>query len=200
MIVTRTGLSTRRLDGQEDRVARALIRNPRLSDNAIARMTDIPVMTVNRKRKKMEEEGLLSYYATINMGPKGTGRFRARYLYLIKFKLGVSQQRIVKEILEEPNVRTVFTEFIYESHMAQIDGHTALALIIQGRDDYEVNNVFNNRLVASLKKNHGADSIAEVSTVRLGRPIRLFHNYVPMINMKQGRIKDDWPDEAIFVA
>ena len=199
MIVPRMAPFRRKLDDKEEKIARALIRNPRLSDNAVGRITDIPVMTVNRKRKKMEEEGLLSSYAAINMGPKGTGRFRARYLYLIRFKLGVSQNRIVREILGEPNVRTAFTEFIYESHMAQINGHTALALIIQGRDDYEVNNVFNNRLVPSLQKNHGEDSIVEVSTIRLGRPIRLFHNYIPMVNMKGGRIRDDWADEAIVV-
>ena len=199
MIVPKIAPFRRRLDDKEEKIARALIRNPRLSDNAIGRMTGIPVMTVNRKRKKMEVEGLLSFYAAINMGPKGTGRFRARYLYLIRFKLGVSQNRIVREILGEPNVRTAFTEFIYEFHMAQINGHTALALIIQGRDDYEVNNVFNNRLVPSLQKNHGEDSIVEVSTIRLGRPIRLFHNYIPMVNMKGGRIRDDWADEAIVV-
>ncbi len=192
MLVTKSGLSRGRLDSQEEKIVKALTRNPRLSDNAIARMTSIPVMTVNRKRKKMEEERLLNYYAAINMGPKGTGRFGARHLYLIKFKLGVSQKQIIEEILEEPSVRTAFTEFIYESHMAQISGHTALALIIEGKDDYEVNNAFNKRLIPSLKKNHGEDSIVEVSTVRLGRPIRLFHNYLPMINMKGGIIKDDW--------
>lgn len=199
MSITQTHPSRRRLDDKERKIARALIRNPRLSDNAIGRMSDIPVMTVNRKRKKMEDEGLLSYFVTINMGPKGTGRFRSRYLYLIKFKLGVSQKRILDDIRNEPNAETAFTDFTYETHMAQINGHTALVLIIQGRDDYEVNNVFNNRLVPSLKKTHGEDSIVEVSTIRLGRPVRYFHNYLPLINMKGGTIRNDWDDEAIFV-
>ena len=87
MNVTQKLLSRRKLDGQEEKIARMLIRNPRLSDNAIGRMAEIPAMTVNRKRKRLEDEGLLSYFAAINMGPKGTGRFRSRYLYLIKFKL-----------------------------------------------------------------------------------------------------------------
>jgi hydrogenase maturation factor len=31
-------------------------------------------------------------------------------------------ERLVNEIKEEPNVRTIFTDHIYESHIAEIDG------------------------------------------------------------------------------
>ena len=31
-------------------------------------------------------------------------------------------------------------------------------------------------------------------------PIRIKHNYIPMVNMRDGVIKKDWPDEGIFVA
>ncbi len=189
-----------KLDPQEERTLKALIRNPRLSDNSVARLTGVPVMTVNRKRKKMEEEGILRYYAVVNMGPEGTGRFGARHLYLIKFKLGLSQDELLGKVMEEPRLRTVFTEFIHESHIAEIDGHTSLALIMEGKDDDEINIVFNSRVIPSLKQNHGEDSIVQVSTMRLGRTIRLFHNYLPMVNMKGIEIAKEWGDEAIFVA
>lgn len=187
------------MDEYEARILRALVRNPRISDNGVARVTGVPVRTVNRKRKRLEEEGLLSYYAALNMGQNGTGEFNARHLYLVRFRLGITQDQIIKEILEEPNVRTVFTDLIYESHIAEIDGHTALAMIMEGRSDDEINNNFNGKIIPSLKKNHGADSIEEVSTIRLSHPIRLFHNYIPMVNMEKGFIRRDWPSEAIFV-
>jgi len=189
----------RKLDSQEVKIVRALIRNPRLSDNQIGRMTGVPIRTVNRKRKRLEEEGLISYYTALNMGLDGTGRFNARHLYLVKFKLGISENRIIKEVEEEPNVRTVFTDFIYESHIAEIDGHIGLVLIIEGASDDEVNTKFNELMVPSLEKNHGKDSIIEVRTIRLSKPIRIFHNYLPMVNMEKGRIRESWADEAILV-
>lgn len=188
----------RKLDTQEIKVVKALIRNPRLSDNQIGIKTGVPIRTVNRKRKKMEEEGFLKYYTELNMGADGTGRFNARHLYLVKFKMGISQSRIIKEVQEEPNVRTVFTDFIYESHIAEIEGHTALALIIEGRSDDEINTNFNEIMVPSLEKNHGKDSIVQITTIRLGKPIRIFHNYLPMVNLSKGRISDRWAEDAIL--
>jgi DNA-binding Lrp family transcriptional regulator len=188
----------RKLDTQEVKVVKALIRNPRLSDNQIGIKTGVPIRTVNRKRKKMEEEGLLKYYTELNMGADGTGRFNARHLYLVKFKMGISQSRIIKEVQEEPNVRTVFTDFIYESHIAEIEGHTALALIIEGISDDEINTNFNEIMVPSLEKNHGKDSIVQITTIRLGKPIRVFHNYLPMVNLSKSRISDRWAEDAIL--
>ncbi|WP_309492262.1 Lrp/AsnC family transcriptional regulator [Candidatus Hecatella orcuttiae] len=192
-------LKLRKLDSQERQIVRCLIKNPRLSDNAIGRLTDIPIRTVNRKRKELEEEGLLSYYTYLNIGPDGLKEFGARHLYLIKFKLGITQDQIIKEIKEEPNVRTVFTDLIYESHIAEIDGHTALIMIIEGQTDDDINNGFNGKILPSLEKNHGKGCVEQVSTIRLSKPIRIFHNYLPMVNMEKGFIKRNWADDAIFV-
>lgn len=187
------------LKTQDIKIIRALIRDPKLSDNKIGKMTGVPIRTVNRKRKKMEEQGLINYYTKLNMGNEGTGRFNARHMYIVKFKIGISQKQIINEVKEEPNVSTIFTEFIYESHIAEIEGHTALILIMEGSSDDEVNNKFNEIMLKSLEKNHGTGSIIEVSTIRLGQTIRLFHNYLPMVNEKNGRLKNSWDNEAIFV-
>lgn len=189
----------RPLDEQEKKIVKALIRNPRMSDNQVGRRTGVPIRTVSRKRKRLEEEGLISYHTALDMGPEGTGRFGARHLFLLKFRLGVSQDKIIKEVREEPNVRTVFTDFIYESHMAEIGGHTALVLMIEGSTNDEINTKFNEIMIPSLEKNHGKGCIIEILSIRLSKPIRLFHNYLPMVNMKNGIIKDNWNDSAIFV-
>lgn len=191
-------LIMRKLDNQEVRIVKALIIDPRLSDNQIGLKTGVPIRTVNRKRKKMEDEGLLKYYTELNMGSDGTGRFIARHLYLVKFKLGISQNRIKKEVREEPNVKTIFTDLIYESHIAEIEGHTSLVLIIEGMSDEEINNNFNEIIVSSLEKNHGKDSIIQITTIRLGQPIRLFHNYLPMVNIVKGKISNQWHENAIL--
>ena len=55
------------------------------------------------------------------------------------------------------------------------------------------------KIIPLLQKNHGEDSIVELRTLRLPDLIRREHNYLPMVNMEDGFLKEEWPDEAIFV-
>jgi DNA-binding Lrp family transcriptional regulator len=187
------------IDDKDRAILRRLIRDPTISDNQIAKLASMPVKTVNRRRKALEDNEIVSYHLNVNMGKGGTGRFLARHLYIIVFKLGFPQSRLITEIKEEPNVRTIFTDHIYESHIAEVDGHTALIMLVEGRSDEEINDAFNSKIIPSLKKNHGEDAIIDVKTIRLGEPIRIFHNYIFMVNMEKGKIKEEWSDNAIFV-
>jgi DNA-binding Lrp family transcriptional regulator len=189
----------RTIDDQERAVLKALIRDPRQSDNYISKVTGVPTPTVRRKRHRLESEGLLSYFAALNMQETGTGTFGARHLYIIKFRIGITVKQIVEEIKSEPNVRSVFTDLIYESHIAEMDGRVALVMIIEGKNDADIIENVQGKIVPSLRKNHGPDSIEEISTLRLLGPIRIFHNYVPLVNMDKGVLRPDWTDDAIFV-
>lgn len=189
----------RKLDEQERKIVKALIRDPRSSDNKIGKKTGVPIRTVSRKRARLEEEGIMHYFTNLNMGKKGTGNFGARHLYIIKFKLGIPQSQIIKEILEEKNVKIAYKNYIYESHIAEVDGHVALIMILEGKTDDDVVENFNKDIVQALKRNHGADSIVQVQTIRLSDPIRIFHNYVPMLNMKNGKLIEEWSDDLIYV-
>ena len=185
------------LDKNELEIIKQLVKNPRISDNKISKNTKIPVKTVNRKRKKLEKTGIINYYFSMNTRKDGLGWFPSRHMYTIKFRLGLSQNKLIREIKEEMNVRTIFTDIIYESHIAEIDGHTGLVLILEGSSDEDVNIAFNSKIVPSLEKNHGKDCIVNISTIRLSREIRLFHNYLPMVNINEGFIKKNWK-QALF--
>ena len=189
----------RTFDEQERALLKALIRNPRQSDNHISKVTGVPTPSVRRKRMRLEDEGLLNYFAAIDMQETGTGTFGARHLCIIKFRIGITVKQIVEEIKSEPNVRSVFTDLIYESHIAETDGRVTLVMIIEGKDDADIIENVQGKIVPSLRKNHGPDSIEEISTLRLLSPIRVFHNYVPMVNMDKGVLRGDWTDDAIFV-
>jgi DNA-binding Lrp family transcriptional regulator len=189
----------RTFDDQERAILKALVRDPRQSDNYISKITGVPTPTVRRKRKRLEEERLLSYYASIDMQETGTGTFSARHLYIIKFRIGVTLKQIVDEIKSEPNVRSVFTDLIYESHIAEMDGRVALVMIIEGKNAADIIENVQGKIVPSLRKNHGPESIEEISTLRMLSPIRVFHNYVPMVNMHHGVLRGDWTNDAIFV-
>ena len=189
----------RGLDDQEKLIVKTLIRDPRLSDNQIGKLTGVPTPTVRRKRKKLEADGLLSYFCALDMQESGTSTFGARQLYVIKFRIGITVKQIVDEIKNEPNIRSIFTDLIYESHIAEIEGRVALVMIIEGKNAGDIVENVQGKIVPSLRKNHGPDSIEEISTVRLLSPVRIFHNYVPLVNMRQGILCHEWPGDAIFV-
>ena len=164
---------------------RALVRNPRSSDNRISALTGVPVRTVSRKRARLERDGVLTYYTGIETQATGTGRFTTQHMLLIKFKLGITRGQIVQEIRSEPNVANVFSELIRDSYIAEMDGHIALVMVVEGESDSDVADNVQGKIIPSLQKNHGEDSIQELRTIRLLAPIRRLHNYLPMVNMEE---------------
>lgn len=189
----------RELDEQERKILRALIRDPRQSDTAIGESTGVHVRTVSRKRQKLEEEGILSYYANVDLSASGTGQYTTRHLYTIKFRIGITFKQLIEDIQREPAVRSVFTEVLFESHIAELDGKLAMLLFIDGEDDLDIVQTVQEKLIPSLRRNHGEDSIEEVSTMRILSPVRSMRNYVLPVNMRDGFIRPEWPDDAIYV-
>ncbi len=189
----------RELDEQERLIARQLIRDPRESDNGIGEATGVNVRTVSRKRQRLEEGGLLSYFTSIDLSANGAGQFNTRHLYVIKFRIGVTYTQLLEDIQREPFVRSIFTEIIFESHIAEIDGKLAMLLFIDGASDTDIVQTAQERLIPSLLRNHGEHSIEEVSTMRILSPVRVMRNYVLPVNMENGYLRKDWPDEAIYV-
>jgi DNA-binding Lrp family transcriptional regulator len=189
----------RSLDEQERRIVRQLIRDPRESDNGIGELSGVNVRTVSRKRQRLEHEGILSYYTHIDLSTRGTHQFNTRHLYIIKFRIGITYQQVIDDIRREPNVKSIFTEIIFESHIAEIDGKIALLLFVDGESDINIVQTVQEQVIPSLLRNHGENSIEEVSTMRLLSPVRVMRNYLPLVNLESGYIRKDWPDEAIYV-
>ena len=189
----------RNLDEQEQLIVRELIRNPRESDNRIGEITGVNVRTVGRKRQRLEAEGMLSYFTHLDLSSTGAGQLTTRHVYIIKFRLGIAFEQIRQNIRNEPKVRSVFTELLFESHIAEVDGHLALLLFVEGETETSLVQAVQEKLIPSLLANHGEGAIEEVSTLRLLCPVRTLRNYLPFVNMKDGYIRDDWPDDAIYV-
>jgi hypothetical protein len=154
---------------------------------------------VGRKRQRLEQAGILSYFTHLDLSTRGTGQFGARHLYIIKFRIGVTYKQLLDDIQREPFVRSIFTEIIFESHIAEIDGKLAMLLYIDGADETNIVQTVQEQLIPSLLRNHGENSIEAVNTVRVLAPVRVMRNYIQPVNMNAGYIKKDWPDEAIYV-
>ena len=175
-------------DAQEVKIVRELIRNPRISDNQLAKNTRIPVMTVNRKRKKMEQGEIIRYYTSIKYEEEATGIFHARQLYIIKLKIGLTREIYLDKIKSDKELLGFSAEHIAESYVGEKDGHLALMIIMDAKTETELIESFNGKFVTNIQKLFGEDAIKEVITTKLNIPIRLHHNYLPLINMEKGKI------------
>lgn len=191
--------SKQKLDEQETKIIKALIRNPRMSDNKIAKLTGIPVMTVNRKRKKLEESEIISYFADVKRDEEGIGRFTAHQLYILKFKPNLTIEKFSHILENDTELRAMAARCVDSMYIGERDGYPTLICILETRTNKGLINFFNSKLVPALIRLLGEDSIIEIITSKINYKVRLLHNYVPSVNMEKGRIKKEWPDELIFV-
>ena len=189
----------RELDTKEVRIVRELIRNARASDNEIAKKTGIPVMTVNRKRKRLEEERLLRYYVSLDKGEFGLHIFGAKELYVIKFRAGITRKLYLDSLEADPNWRMFNSKFISLAYLGEKDGRLALVLILDAVNEDQMVEEFNGKIFPFLEDKLGKGCIEEVTTTSLNKLVRVHHNYLPAINMNNGKISKDWPDRLIFV-
>lgn len=184
-------------DPANDKITRALIRDPRLSDNAISEQTNVPARTVTRKRKSMETQGLLHYFTSCNLNAVANGT--ECHIYLIQLRQGISARSVLRCMNHEPRLATVFTKYVSESHLVEIDGLTAIMLFINGSRGSRVMDIFQQEIVPELVKRHGSDCIDHLSTMRLVAPLRIHHNYLPGINLTGAKLHTDWPDAGLHI-
>lgn len=189
----------RSLDEQERKIVNALIRNPRASDNQIAKRTGVPVMTVNRKRKKLEEDKLLRYYTSIDKGEFGLDIFGAKKLFIIKFKIGITRKQYLEVMESDARWRMFNCQYISMAYLGEQDGRLALVMILDAKNDDHMVEEFNGKIVPFLQNKFGEDCIRNVDTVALNTLTRVHHNYMPYSNLKNGKITSEWPDDMIFV-
>ncbi len=182
----------------DDKIVKQLIKNPRIADTQISKNIKVPIMTVNRRRRFLEEEGVLNYYTSIKKHQDGIKRFSERQLYIIKLKSGITRKTYIDTIELAPELKIFNSQFISTTLTGEKDGHLALVIILDAKDGKELIEEFNGKIIRILEKKFGSDVIREIITVRINDTIRIHHNYLPFINMKNGIIAEDWPEEFIF--
>jgi DNA-binding Lrp family transcriptional regulator len=183
------------MDQQTQRILKALIVDPRASDNAISRQTAIPVVTVNRKRKLLEQSNTILYKTAIN--PNQHGLFSQ--MYVIKLAEGITRQQYDKAMNASPIARASHARFIRHAYLGEKDGHLTVILLLEAQTLSELTDQFNAKLVPFFKQSLGEASLVSIETMPILHTIREDTNYVLDVNVYQAKLTPTWPSEFITV-
>lgn len=187
-----------KFDEQEKLLLKELVKNPRISDNQIAINTKIPVKTINRKRKKLENKDILRYATYINYGEDGTNKFGACRFYIITFKYGISKT-MFDQRLSEFGTNNIEIKHINSIFTGEINGRFALIMLLKSRVENDIIEIFNIDIVSKLKTVFGEDAIHNTNVIPINDFIKIHHNYFYKKNIKDGIIKKSWPESHIYV-
>ncbi len=185
------------LDHFEKKILRELVRNPRVSDNQISHITGIPVKTVNRKRKILEEKGFINYISLLNYMKMGV--FGTTQLYLVIMKEGITKKALI-DFLNSVNYSAHLIKHIDSCFIGEFEGNSALVFVIQSRKDEDVVEIFNADLVPLINGRFGQESVKDVKVLRINNLFSFSHNYLMSKNMEKGKMKADWPNDLIFIS
>lgn len=187
-------------DLMERKILAELVKDCRASDNAIAKSTGIPVNTVNRKRKSLEARGLITYCLNIEHGPfpAGSGAFGARQLYIITLRHGISRGSL-SDYIRKTNKMHFIAKHCQQIFLGEQNGRLTIMMLIESRIEADIVEIFNVELLPWLEAGFGAGAVSAVQEITLTMPVQLLHNYFPGINIKHGKIREDWPSGHIFV-
>lgn len=188
----------RPLDNAEKFIARQLIKNPRATDKSISESSNTPLRTVGRRRRRLEEEGILRYYAEVDLGSTGTRQNASRHMYTIRFRSGVRLEDLRTRVGQEEAMMS-YSEIVCESYIAESDGHLSIVLIIEGVNEETIVRQVHDNLIPSMIHNHGEGAIVEVSAMRLVECSRKLRNYLPAVNIENGCVRGNWSPEKIYV-
>lgn len=166
------------LSEKEHSILKEIIKNPRISDQKISQKTKIPVKTVNRKRKSLEEKKLLHYIAYINNFPNGTSTFHSQCMYRMFFSLGTSLES-VKKIILSSNFRDNYTilKHIIFDFLGEQNGQAVYNAILVSRVDSDMVEILNAEIVPFFEFYLGKGIITRVEELTIRSFNKFFHNY-----------------------
>ena len=140
-----------KLDSQEKLIVRELIKDPRISDNQIAIKTNVPLKTVNRKRKLLEEKDFLNYYCYLNNSSDGTGTFQGRSLFIITLKDGITKKNLAEKFESSEKSAEFYPKHIFQTCIGEIDGNAAIITLIESRKQDDLAEIYNAEIVPELE-------------------------------------------------
>jgi len=88
---------------------------------------------------------------------------------------------------------------ISECSIGDKDGHAIVTMTIESRVESDIIEVFNAEILPKLKRLLGEDAVIKTDVLTFNSNFITMHNYMPFINMRNGKIKEEWSDDLVFV-
>ncbi len=166
-----------KIEEKDKLIIRELIKKPRISDSVISKNTGIPIKTVNRRRKYLEESNTLNYMTFVNNFPSGTARFNSMALYTIQFDYGATTEGLRKIITsQEYNQHPIIIKHVMLDMVGEKEGMVTYTFIITSRAHEDLVEILNADIVPMMKRYMGNDSIRKIEENPLRTVNRTGHN------------------------
>ena len=194
------GLKTnKKITEKEKLILKELIKNPRVSDNQISKTTGIPVKTVNRRRKYLEDNNLVVYSSSINNYEKGTGRFGATCMYSLFFKFGITKEKIKGIITSEIYRRhPAVMKHIMFDFVGEKEGSVVYTTILVSRASADFIEILNAEIIPFFSGAISHDCISKVEEMTVGFFNKTGHNNYAWWVFSGERPKEI-PDKEIYI-
>lgn len=95
--------------------------------------------------------------------------------------------------------RLIELKHIADCSVGDKDGHAIIAMTIESRVESDIIEVFNAEILPKLKRLLGEDAVIKTDVLTFNSHFIIMHNYMPLINMRNGKIKEEWSDDLVFV-
>ena len=95
--------------------------------------------------------------------------------------------------------RMIELKHIADCSVGDKDGHAIVAMTIESRVESDIIEVFNAEILPKLKRLLGEDAVIKTDVFTFNSHFIIMHNYIPLINMRNGKIKEEWSDDLVFV-
>ena len=88
---------------------------------------------------------------------------------------------------------------ISECSIGDKDGHAIVTMTIESRVESDIIEFFNAEILPKLKRLLGEDAVIKTDVLTFNSHFIKMHNYMPFINMRNGKIKEEWSDDLVFI-
>ncbi len=187
-------------DDKDKLILTELVRNPRTTDKDISLKTNIPIKTVNRRRKQLEEKNAITYMATINNSETGSKVFNAISTFTFYFNYGITRDWLFKIITSQKYLTNhAIKKHIFMDSIGEKDGRAAYTFFLVSRVQSDMIDILNAEILPLFEEELGTKPIFKIEEIKIFSMNKILHNYLPHLNIEHGRIKESVPVSDLFI-
>lgn len=176
------------MDKKDKKIITELVRNPKITNLEIEKITGIPEKTISRRRQKISQD-FTNLYLEVNNTNDGTKLFQGTACYTITFQNHITRKQLLDKIENGELFQKVPQKHLKHAFLADSIDKIQLMIVIETFNHNELIEILNADIIPVIKQHLGEFAIQSVSKKDNFKPLILFNNY----SIKKGKpvIKED---------